>query len=457
MKNFKFWWVLLLFLFLMPAIGYMMLQCTHLIFNLHPLALKTIEKEGNDSASHLIIHICDTICTTKDTLINKKDIYLPKLSQQDKRQDGITIDDLGVFGDSAGFWNAIFSALAMFGVIITLYYQRNKDLDEGKRLRQAQFQDEFYRLTSFLSELIANLEIRPKVEKNAQTTIFTDLSDKWNVEPSDTDTKNKELVVRGRSCFKYLFEESTDGNIKQYLIEQERLAKSENRETDINQDELRALIEVPFGHYFRYIYRILKHIDESNLLDGIDDAEHIREEYSSILRAQLSTYELILIFYNALHPEFQNTSKRLIEKYAIFNNLNPKYLVLTSEIKYYGNIVDANGMSEEPDGYDKNKHYSYTAFRKPTSSVKHGIFSRLFDKTKSKVRRIRECIQNRKHRKKNTKLSNKIIRALENKKLSDKEIAKFLGETIEVVTNCLVEMVKAGKVEKIRSKYRIKK
>lgn len=169
-------------------------------------------------------------------------------------------------------------------------------MDEGKRLRQAQFQDEFYRLTSFLSELIANLEIRPKVEKNAQTTIFTDLSDKWNVEPSDTDTKNKELVVRGRSCFKYLFEESTDGNIKQYLIEQERLAKSENRETDINQDELRALIEVPFGHYFRYIYRILKHIDESNLLDGIDDAEHIREEYSSILRAQLSTYELILIF-----------------------------------------------------------------------------------------------------------------------------------------------------------------
>lgn len=236
----------------------------------------------------------------------------------------------------------------MFGVIITLYYQRNKDLDEGKRLRQAQFQDEFYRLTSFLSELIANLEIRPKVEKNAQTTIFTDLSDKWNVEPSDTDTKNKELVVRGRSCFKYLFEESTDGNIKQYLIEQERLAKSENRETDINQDELRALIEVPFGHYFRYIYRILKHIDESNLLDGIDDAEHIREEYSSILRAQLSTYELILIFYNALHPEFQNTSKRLIEKYAIFNNLNPKYLVLTSEIKYYGNIVDAMACQKNP-------------------------------------------------------------------------------------------------------------
>lgn len=83
----------------------------------------------------------------------------------------------------------------MFGVIITLYYQRNKDLDEGKRLRQAQFQDEFYRLTSFLSELIANLEIRPKVEKNAQTTIFTDLSDKWNVEPSDTDTKTKNLSL----------------------------------------------------------------------------------------------------------------------------------------------------------------------------------------------------------------------------------------------------------------------
>lgn len=457
MKNFKLWWVLPLFLFLMPAIGYMMLQCTHLIYKCHPLASKTIEKEENDNASYLIIHICDTICTTKDTLVNKRDIHLPKLPQQDKRQDGITIDDLGVFGDSAGFWNAIFSALAMFGVIITLYYQRNKDLDEGKRLRQAQFQDEFYRLTSFLSELVANLEIRPKVEKNVQTTIFTDLSDKWSVEPSETDTKNKESVVRGRSCFKYLFEESTDGNIKQYLIEQERLAKSENKETDINQDELRALIEVPFGHYFRYIYRILKHIDESNLLDDIDDAEYIRKEYASILRAQLSTYELLLIFYNALHPEFQNTSKRLIEKFAIFNNLNPKYLVLMSERMYYGNIVKAQSMSKDPDEYDKNKHYSYTAFRKPTAPVKHGIFSRLFDKIKSKGRMAIEYIQNGLHRKKNTKLSNKIIKVLENKKLSDKEIAKLSGETKEVVTNCLVEMVNAGKIEKIRSKYRIKK
>lgn len=456
MKNFKLWWVLPLFLFLMFAIGYMMLQYTHLIYNQHPLASKTIEKKGNDSSSYLIIHIYDTICTTKDTLINKRDIHLPTQQQLNKEQDDITIDDLGVFGDSAGFWNAIFSALAMFGVIITLYYQRNKDLDEGKRLRQAQFQDEFYRLTSFLSELVANLEIRPKEEKTVQTTIFTDLSNKWD-EPSDISTKNKELVVRGRSCFKYLFEESTDGNIKQYLIEQERSAKSENKETDINQDELRALIEVPFGHYFRYIYRILKHIDESHLLDGIDDAEHIRKEYASILRAQLSTYELLLIFYNALHPEFQNTSKRLIEKFAIFNNLNPKYLVLTSERKYYGNIVYTKDISKDPDGYDKNKHYSYTAFRKPTYSVQQGIFSRLLDKTKSKVRRIIECLQNRKHRKKNTELSNKIIKVLVNKKLSDKEIAKLLGETIEVVTNCLVEMVKAGKIEKIKSKYRIKK
>lgn len=41
-------------------------------------------------------------------------------------------------------------------------------------------------------------------------------------------------------------------------------------------------------HYFRYAYRILKYIDESKLIDEED-----KEDYSAILRAQFSCYELL--------------------------------------------------------------------------------------------------------------------------------------------------------------------
>ena len=83
-----------------------------------------------------------------------------------------------------------------------------------------------------------------------------------------------------------------------------------------------------FDSYFRHLYRIYKYIDESPL---IDDSE--RYDYSSIVRAQLSEYELLVLFYNALtindNGEFK--FKRLIEKYAIFNNIRDSMLARGQE------------------------------------------------------------------------------------------------------------------------------
>ena len=49
----------------------------------------------------------------------------------------------------------------------------------------------------------------------------------------------------------------------------------------------------------------------------IDDAE--RAEYTSIIRSQLSSYELVLLFYNGLTEN--SKLKPLLEKYSLFEDL----------------------------------------------------------------------------------------------------------------------------------------
>lgn len=72
------------------------------------------------------------------------------------------------------------------------------------------------------------------------------------------------------------------------------------------------------GHYFRNIHYMLEFIDKS------EDSER----YSKIFRAQLSRYELALIYYNALSSM---SSKRTVELLVKFDMLNGIY---STDISY---------------------------------------------------------------------------------------------------------------------------
>ncbi len=65
------------------------------------------------------------------------------------------------------------------------------------------------------------------------------------------------------------------------------------------------------GHYFRNIHYLLDFIDNS------DDSER----YSKIFRAQLSRYELALIYYNALSNMSSKRTVEMLVKYDILNGL----------------------------------------------------------------------------------------------------------------------------------------
>ena len=227
-------------------------------------------------------------------------------------------DDRGVFGDKFGAVNSLFSGLAFAGLIITLLFQKEelqlqrKELEhtrnelkaqklefqeQNKTMKRQRFENTFFNMLSLQQEIVAN---------------FSCVNNKYN----------------GREVFKHIY---INAGISYRGL-------NNGIKVILKKYGLTAYSNIPeitrFDHYFRHLYHIFKYIDTSDL---IEDKE--RYEYASIVRSQLSDYELVMLFYNCLTQKDneieENKFKPLIEKYAIFNNLRKDLLANKEDLNEY--------------------------------------------------------------------------------------------------------------------------
>lgn len=104
---------------------------------------------------------------------------------------------------------------------------------------------------------------------------------------------------------------------------------------DVNQANIGGAYEVFYrsresliGPYFRIIFNILKFIEDSS----IDN----KRKYSDLLRAQLSSFELVLIFYHCLTDDNIDDFKPFVESYSILKFLPRERLYLDGrELELY--------------------------------------------------------------------------------------------------------------------------
>jgi hypothetical protein len=71
------------------------------------------------------------------------------------------------------------------------------------------------------------------------------------------------------------------------------------------------------GHYFGNLFQVLSFVDKTN-------APINKREYTSLIRAQLSSYELMFLFYHGLSFWGQIDFKPLIEQYGLLHYLDKK-------------------------------------------------------------------------------------------------------------------------------------
>jgi uncharacterized membrane protein len=140
-----------------------------------------------------------------------------------------------------------------------------------------------------------------------------------------TRSKLKYKGFEGEECFeqiiedhfltKKIFENSsplTAPDERKFKAISSSLDSAKTRYTNFNKNNNQYL-----GHYFRTLYRVLKIIDCSNL--DLED----KISYSRILRAQLSTDELSLLFLNGLKNVCdQGSFQLLLYRYSMLEHLS---------------------------------------------------------------------------------------------------------------------------------------
>lgn len=229
--------------------------------------------------------------------------------------DCYSLNRIGLLGDSAGLFNALFSGLAFGGVVLTIIWQIKNDNKNRSVDKKTQFENIFFNMTQTFEHIIEGLSLN----QNEDSTLNNEeefLANHYEQTPAEIKSKEEAKEVKGRAIFKHIYL-SRKVDRKQMIVS--------IRESGITAYE--NIMDGILDHYFRYLYRILKFIDDTELI-----GEQEKYKYASIFRAQLSEYELIMIYYNGLSKFGSEKLKPLIEKYCILKNIRYSDLANPNEV-----------------------------------------------------------------------------------------------------------------------------
>ncbi|WP_058962303.1 putative phage abortive infection protein [Type-E symbiont of Plautia stali] len=213
---------------------------------------------------------------------------------------GFDFSQSGTFGDSWGALTSFFSALGFCGVLWTLKTQNEsirrveiessrKEKNEAKR----DFENSFFNMLNLLQVIINDMRVVNKM--------------------------SKDVLAEGRGVFLYFYKPFRSKMLREgeYRVSQ----ISNQNELEISAKNIGLQYSHHFNnrsqnlsHYYRFLFNFYKFIDESDI------ENEDKKKYANILRAQISNYELLMLFYNSL-SENGEKFKSYFEKYEVLDNL----------------------------------------------------------------------------------------------------------------------------------------
>lgn len=215
----------------------------------------------------------------------------------------------GQFGDMFGFANAFFSALAFAGVIIAILLQRDELGLQRKELIQTRVE-----IRGQKEQLKAQAETLKK--QNLENTFFQLLRFHQEI------LQSIEYNGKGRAAMRKIIQ------ILRQRLAATKVGSAEARIKATYMD-FHQIFQDQTGHYFRNLYHILKFVNESQA------EPEDKKLYSRLVRAQLSSQELVLLFYNCLSELGSEKFKPLVEKYAMLKHVPRHQLADPAHVELY--------------------------------------------------------------------------------------------------------------------------
>jgi hypothetical protein len=175
--------------------------------------------------------------------------------------------------------------------------------EQNNTLKQQRFENTFFQLLTLFNSIVNSLDLR---KSSAKT----------------------DVISTGRDCFEIFYKRLVGflKNSKQH-IPNYNIIDAPIEEVLKAFDEFYRQNRSDMSHYFRTIYHIIKFVDRSEVAN--------KRQYIAIVRAQLSSYEQILLFYNCLHENGKQKFKPMIESYALFKNIDDSLLINEDHMSEY--------------------------------------------------------------------------------------------------------------------------
>jgi hypothetical protein len=224
-------------------------------------------------------------------------------------------EEAGQWGDFfGGITNPILTFMTFIAIIITINLQiqelretreelkrsANALTEQHKILEKQTFESAFFQMLNLHNSIVNSI----KIEYNEREGLMSG------------QTRLIKHQLSGRESFVgflYKLEE---------IYNQHEGWKDEIKKLDRSYNNFWRQYQSHLGHYYRYLYNIIKLVDQSNF---------DKDSYMKLIRAQLSDQELILLFYNCLAGAGENF-KIYISRYNMLDNMPPSLLLKADHV-----------------------------------------------------------------------------------------------------------------------------
>lgn len=199
--------------------------------------------------------------------------------------------------------------------------QKEQNRKQYESIERQNFESSFFQLLSLYNQTISSMRLQERKWLNGEMV--------------------EQYTREGRMCFGKWFRELED--------EYKRAIHTLQKQTAIDTTKVTALTEASknvdleqvysdfekdhqsfLAHYFRTLFHLIKFVKMSAIVVEYQD----KRRYTSLVRAQLSKYELALLFYNGL-TECGANFKPWIEEFGLLEHFDKTLLFDPSHEKFY--------------------------------------------------------------------------------------------------------------------------
>lgn len=266
-----------------------------------------------------------------------------------------SLDEIGEFvGGTAG---SLWALAGLFFIYAAFVGQQEELVYQRVELRSTRQELEFQRDDLAKQQQLQNEQARKQIFESTffqLLRLHSDIVHRIRYEDVDIqsvdDARPQSDRLSGREAFRAFYDRynqsyrhrisimAQDGEYEPDSAESNDLGYGDLRQAVVHAyDDFYVHVQSGLGHYFRNLYQMVKFVDSSSA--SLEE----RESYMSFIRAQLSSYELLLLFYKGLSDYGRRNFKPLIERYALLENM-PKDLLIEERHKelYSGDAFGAN-------------------------------------------------------------------------------------------------------------------